>query len=64
MGAVGFAIAVAVGSQAFPHFPRRVVLTPESIAAVGILVLAVSTLGSLLGVGYALRVDAGKALEG
>lgn len=64
MGVVGYVIAVAAGSQAFPHFPRRVVLTPESITAVGALVLVVSTLASLLGVVYALRVDAGKALEG
>jgi putative ABC transport system permease protein len=64
MGAIGYAIAVTIGSQAFPHFPRRVVLTSASIAAVGVLVLAVSTLASLLGVIYALRVDAGRALEG
>jgi hypothetical protein len=41
-----------------------VVLTPASIAAVGALVMTVSTLASLLGVRYALRVDAGRALEG
>jgi putative ABC transport system permease protein len=64
IGLLGYAIAVAVGSQAFPHFPRRVVLTPGSIAAVGALVMVVSTLASLLGVLHALRVDAGKALEG
>jgi hypothetical protein len=40
------------------------VLTPGSIAAVGARVMVVSTLASLLGVLHALRVDAGKALEG
>jgi putative ABC transport system permease protein len=64
IGVVGYAVAVAVGSQAFPHFPRRVVLTPASIAAVGALVMVVSTAASLLGVLHALRVDAGRALEG
>lgn len=64
MGAVGFAIAVAIGSYAFPHFPRRVVLTAASTAAVGALVMVVSTIASLLGVRYALRVDPGRALEG
>ncbi len=64
MGIVGYALAVAIGSQAFPHFPRRVVLTEASVAAVGALVLAVSTIASVLGVVYALRVDPGKALEG
>ena len=64
MGAIGFAVALAVGSQAFPHFPRRVVLTPFSVAAVGALVMTVSTIAGLLGVRYALRVDPGRALEG
>lgn len=63
IGAVGYGLAVAIGSQAFPHFPRRVVLTTPSIAGVALLVLVVSTLASLLGVAYALKVDAGRALE-
>jgi putative ABC transport system permease protein len=63
MGIVGYAAAVAIGSLAFPYFPRRVVLTAEIIGAVGGLVLVISTLASLLGVAYALRVDAGRALE-
>ena len=63
IGAVGYAIALAIGSQAFPHFPRRVLLTTPSIIGVAVLVLVVSTLASLLGVAYALRVDAGRALE-
>lgn len=63
IGAVGYGLAVAIGSQAFPHFPRRVVLTTASIAGVALLVLIVSTLASLLGVAYALKVDAGRALE-
>jgi putative ABC transport system permease protein len=63
IGAVGYGIAVAVGGQAFPHFPRRVVLTPWTIGAVGVLVLLVSTLASILGVIHALRIDPGRALE-
>lgn len=64
MGAIGYGVAVAIGSQAFPHFPRRVVLTTDALIAVGVLVLVVSTLASLVGVAHALRVDAGRALEG
>lgn len=64
IGALGYGIAVAIGSQAFPHFPRRVVLTPWAIGGVGALVLVVSTLASVLGVVHALRIDPGKALEG
>jgi putative ABC transport system permease protein len=63
IGAVGYAIAVAIGSQAFPHFPRRVVLTPWAIGGVGALVFVVSTLASILGVIHAMRVDPGRALE-
>jgi len=63
IGTVGYVIAVAVGSQAFPHFPRRVVLTPWTIGGVGVLVLVVSTLASILGVIHALRIDPGRALE-
>ena len=63
IGAVGYAVALAIGSQAFPHFPRRVLLTTPSVLGVAVLVLVVSTLASLLGVAYALRVDAGRALE-
>jgi putative ABC transport system permease protein len=63
IGAVGYAIAVAVGSQAFPHFPRRVVLTPWTIGGVGLLVFLVSTLASILGVMHVLKIDPGQALE-
>ncbi len=63
IGILAYAIAIAIGTQAFPHFPRRVVLTTLSISGVGALVVVVSTLASLLGVAYALKVDAGRALE-
>jgi len=63
IGLLGYAIAIAIGTQAFPHFPRRVVLTTLSLAGVGALVVVVSTLASLLGVAYALKVDPGRALE-
>lgn len=61
---LGYAIALAIGSQAFPHFPRRVVLTETSILGVGLLLFVVSTLASLAGVIHALRVDPGPVLEG
>lgn len=61
---LGYGIALAIGAQAFPHFPRRVVLTDESVLGVGLLLLLVSTLASIAGVVYALRVDPGPVLEG
>ena len=60
---LGYGIALALGSQAFPHFPRRVVLTETSVVGVGLLLFAVSTLASVAGVVYALRVDPGPVLE-
>ena len=60
---LGYAIAFAIGTQAFPHFPRRVVLTDASVVGVGLLLFLVSTLASIAGVVYALRVDPGPVLE-
>jgi putative ABC transport system permease protein len=61
---VGYAVALAIGSQAFPHFPRRVVLTETSVVGVGLLLLIVSTVASIAGIVYALRIDPGPVLEG
>lgn len=60
---LGYTIALALGSQAFPHFPRRVVLTDATVLGVGLLLVVVSTLASVAGVVYALRVDPGPVLE-
>jgi putative ABC transport system permease protein len=60
---LGYALALALGSQAFPHFPRRVVLTEMSVIGVGLLLFVVSTLASVAGVVYALRIDPGPVLE-
>jgi putative ABC transport system permease protein len=60
---LGYVIALALGSEVFPHFPRRVVLTETSIVAVGVLLLVMSTLASIAGVVYALRIDPGPVLE-
>lgn len=60
---LGYGIALALGSQAFPHFPRRVVLTEMSVLGLGLLLFLVSTLASVAGVVYALRIDPGPVLE-
>lgn len=64
MAILGYGIALAIGNAAFPHFPRRVVLTETSVVGMGLLLFTVSTLASIAGVVYALRVDPGKVLEG
>jgi putative ABC transport system permease protein len=60
---LGYAMALALGSQAFPHFPRRVVLTEASVLGLGLLLLVVSSVASVAGVVYALRIDPGPVLE-
>jgi putative ABC transport system permease protein len=63
LGALGYAVARFVGAAAFPHFARRVVLTPGIEQAAPILVMVVVSLASLLGVLKALRVDVSRVLE-
>lgn len=60
---LGYGIALGLGSQVFPHFPRRVVLTEQSVLGLGLLLFVVSTLASVAGVLYALRIDPGPVLE-
>lgn len=60
---LGYGVALAIGAEAFPHFPRRVVLTETSVVGVGVLLLIVSTLASIAGIVYALRIDPGPVLE-
>jgi putative ABC transport system permease protein len=64
MGVCAYGLAIVVGGAAFPHFPRRVILTGTILVAGAVMVAVVSSLASTLGVSFALRVDAGKALEG
>jgi putative ABC transport system permease protein len=64
LGLVAYALAVGIGSFAFPNFPRRVVITDGILWSGLALVLVISTLSSVLGIRYAMKVDAGKVLEG
>jgi len=64
LGGLAYLIALVIGHYAFPHFARRIVLTPTLLEAAPLLVLFVTTAASGLGIFYALRVDASKALEG
>lgn len=64
LGAIGYAVAVAVGTVAFPHFPRRVVVTPTELAGLAALVVGISVLASLAGVIRALRIPPTLVLAG
>jgi putative ABC transport system permease protein len=64
LGAVAYLLAIGIGDLAFPHFPRRIIIT-STIQWLGpIAVALIATVGSGLGVVHASRVDPGKVLEG
>lgn len=64
LGAAGYGIALLIGRQLFPHFPRRVVVTNEDLLQLLLIVFAISVLSSLLGIWRAMRVQPTEALMG
>lgn len=64
LGALGYGVAFAVSDLAFPHFPRRVLLTPTILTVAPVATMAIVTLASLLGLRHVLRIDPAAALEG
>lgn len=63
LGVLGYLVALAAGAWLFPRFPRRVILVNEDLAALALVVLAISVVSSALGVVRALRVSPGEALS-
>ncbi len=64
LGAIGYLVALAMTTLAFPLFPRRVLIT-ETIAAVAPLAtLGLVTMSSLLGLRHVAGIDPASALEG
>ncbi|MFA6103920.1 MAG: FtsX-like permease family protein [Victivallaceae bacterium] len=63
LGGLGFGIAYFIGQWIFPHFPRRVVIMPGDLIQLAVIVLVISVLSSLLGIGKALKVDPGEVLS-
>lgn len=64
LGAIGYGMAVAIGSVAFDHFPRRVVVTPVELAGLAGLVVVISVLASFAGIVRALRIPPTLVLAG
>lgn len=64
LGGLGYLVAYAVGTQLFPKFPRRVVLTNEDLIQLAIVVLVISVLSSLLGIWKAMKVEPNSVLMG
>ena len=62
LGIFGFAIGATLIATIKDYFPRRVILEPDNVAALGLVVLVVCLLSSGLGVRAALRVDPATAL--
>jgi len=62
LGGLGYAVAYTVGTQLFPKFPRRVVLTNEDLIQLAIIVFVISILSSLMGIWKALKVEPNEVL--
>jgi len=62
LGGLGYLVAYAAGTQLFPKFPRRVVLTSEDLIQLAIVVLVISVLSSLLGIWKAMKVEPNNVL--
>jgi putative ABC transport system permease protein len=62
LGLIGFAIGATFIFNIKDHFPRRVVLEPDNVLALGLIVFCVCLLASGLGVRAALKIDPATAL--
>ena len=63
IGCLSFALACLIGSWAYPHFPRRVVIVRSDQVVFFAIVVGISALASLVGIRKALRTDVGEVLS-
>ncbi len=63
MGIFGYFTGLALVLAFKPYFPRRLVLDPESVAAVFVITMVVCLVASTLGIRLALKVDPAEALS-
>lgn len=64
LGTIGYVMAIAIGSVAFEHFPRRVLVGPSELGQLATLVIAISVLASAAGIVRALRIPPTLVLAG
>ncbi len=64
LGLIGFSIGAILIASIKDYFPRRVVLEPDNVTALGLVVFVVCLVSSGLGVRAALKVDPATALGG
>lgn len=57
LGVLGYGVGYGIGQFAFPHFPRRVVLTGPDMVVIAGVVLGIAVLASLFGIRKALKVE-------
>lgn len=62
LGAAAYMIAYVAGQRLFPHFPRRVIITPDMYLWLAGAVTVICILGSGLGIWRAMRVEAREVL--
>lgn len=64
LGALGYAVAFALGELVYPMFPRRVLITETISLVAPAVTMVIVTLASILGLTHVLRIDPSRALEG
>lgn len=64
LGGLGYLVAYVAGTQLFPKFPRRVVLTTDDLIQLAIVVFVISVLSSLLGIWKAMKIEPNSVLMG
>ncbi len=64
LGALGYAVAFAMGELVFPMFPRRVLITEAISLLAPVATMGIVTLASVLGLAHVMRIDPSRALEG
>lgn len=64
LGGLGYLVAYTIGTQLFPKFPRRVVVTAEDLIQLAVIVFIISVLSSLLGIWKAMTVEPNDVLMG
>jgi putative ABC transport system permease protein len=60
---LGYGLAYWLGTFAFPKFPRLVVIENQDLLSLGFIVLGISVLASLMGIGKAMGVEPNKVLS-
>jgi putative ABC transport system permease protein len=63
IGVLGYGLAYWLGTFAFPKFPRLVVIENQDLLSLGFIVLGISVLASLMGIGKAMGVEPNKVLS-